>query len=434
MEPINLVQSPGESTGALIPHLFRREFTRIVAVLSRLFGIEHIGIAEDIAGETFLSALEIWPYRGIPPNPTAWLYAIAKNKARNYLHRDQTFKSRVAPAIKHAAASEAGALAAGAVAAAELEIDLSDANISDSQLRMLFAVCHPSLPTEGQICLALRILCGFGIEEIATAFLTNKETINKRLFRAREKLRTEKAELDFPQGAELIRRLEPVLLTLYLLYNEGYYSESQDAVLREDLCAEAMRLTELLLAEQSTQLPAVDALFSLMCFHASRFPARKGENGEVILYGDQDESRWDQQLIARGAFHLHRASQGNVLTKYHLEASIAYQHTIKPDTIEKWENILQLYNHLLVMAYSPIAALNRTFALWRARGDRKDAIAVAEKLQLTDNPYYYTLLGELYSGADTGTAMAHYQRALSLARTSADKGAIQRAIDALGAG
>jgi RNA polymerase sigma-70 factor (ECF subfamily) len=294
---------------------------------------------------------------------------------------------------------------------------------------MMFAVCHPSLPTEGQICLALRILCGFGIEEIATAFLTNKETINKRLFRAREKLRVEKTTFEFPGEKELAERLDTVLLTLYLLYNEGYYSESQDAVLREDLCEEAMRLTGLLFENPSTHIPAADALFSLMCFHASRFAARKGQNGEMILYGDQDESRWDRQLIARGAFHLHRASQGNGLTKYHLEASIAYWHTIKPDTPEKWENILQLYNHLLAMVYSPIAALNRTFALWRARGDRNEAIAAAEKLQLTDNPYYYTLLGELYTGADAGKAMDHYRRALALARTAPDREVIQRAID-----
>ena len=149
----------------------------------------------------------------------------------------------------------------------------------------------------------------------------------------------------------------------------------------------------------------------------------------MILYGDQDESRWDRELIARGAFHLHRASQGNVLTKYHLEASIAYWNTIKPDTAEKWENILQLYNHLLAMEYFPIAALNRTFALWRARGSREEAIAAAEKLKLTDNPYYYTLLGELYSGVSADKAMEHYQQALALARTAADKGAIQRAID-----
>jgi RNA polymerase sigma-70 factor (ECF subfamily) len=425
MEIIDPIHGPGDSAGALIPHLFRREFTRIVAVLSKLFGIEHIEIAEDIAGETFLSALEIWPFKGVPPNPTAWLYAIAKNKARNYLHRDQIFLKKVAPAVKQSA---------GVVDAGELEIDLSEQNITDSQLRMLFAVCHPTLPPEAQICLALRILCGFGIEEIATAFLTNKETINKRLFRAREKLRVEKAELEFPGGPELVVRLEPVLLTLYLLYNEGYYSESQDTVLREDLCAEAMRLTSTLIESESTHLPAVDALFALMCFHASRFAARKGENGEMILYGDQDESRWDQELIARGAFHLHRASRGNSLSRYHLEAHIAYWNTIKTDSTEKWENILQLYNRLLAMVYSPIAALNRTFALWRARGNRSEAITAAEKLKLTDNPYYYTLLGELYTGIDIERAREHYRSAQALARTPADKGAIQRALDVMGAG
>jgi RNA polymerase sigma-70 factor (ECF subfamily) len=426
MEPTNIYQSPGTSTGALLPHLFRREFTRIVAVLSRLFGIEHIEIAEDIAGETFLSALEIWPYKGVPPNPTAWLYAIAKNKARNYLRREQVFQTKVRPALA------SGAFVSEPFASTDPDIDLSEPYITDSQLRMLFAVCHPSLSTEGQICLALRILCGFGIEEIATAFLTNKETINKRLFRAREKLRAEKAELEFPVEAELAQRLETVLLTLYLLYNEGYYSESQDAILREDLCGEAMRLTWSLLENPPTHLPAVDALFALMCFHASRFPARKGANGEMILYADQDETLWDQELIARGAFHLHRASQGNTLSRYHLEASIAYQHTIKADTPEKWETILQLYNRLLAMAYSPIAALNRTFALSRARG-KEEAIDAAEKLQLTDNPYYYTLLGELYTGIDAEKAMEYRQRALALARTSADKQAIQRAMNGPGA-
>jgi RNA polymerase sigma factor (sigma-70 family) len=420
MEPTRPLQSPGDPTGALIPHLFRREFTRIVAVLSRLFGIEHIEIAEDIASETFLSALEIWPYKGVPPNPTAWLYSIARNKTRNHLHRHQIFKAKVVPAVKHEA-----------VGVTELEIDLSEKNITDSQLRMLFAVCHPSLSPEAQICLALRILCGFGIEEIATAFLTNKETINKRLFRAKEKLRDGKAAMEFPAGAELDQRLETVLLTLYLLYNEGYYSETQDAVLREDLCEEAMRLAWLLLENEATHLPVVDALFSLMCFHASRFPARKGENGEMILYADQDESRWDQGLIARGAFHLRQASQGNALSKYHLEASIAYWHTIKTDSPEKWENILQLYNRLLAMAYSPIAALNRTFALSRARG-KEEAIAAAEKLQLTDNPYYYTLLGELYTDIDTEKAMENWQRAYVLARTQADKRAIERAIEKMG--
>src|SRR4030095_8397434 len=181
----------------------------------------------------------------------------------------------------------------------EMEIDLSEKNITDSQLQMLFALCHPSIPRESQIGLSLRILCGFGIEEIATAFLTNKETINKRLSRAKEKLRAERVKIEFPSKEEINNRLEAVLITLYLLFNEGYYSESQDTILRENLCAEAMRLTELLIGNEQTDQPDVNALFSLMCFHSSRFKARKNEQGEVILYDDQDETLWDKELIAK---------------------------------------------------------------------------------------------------------------------------------------
>ncbi|HYM92816.1 MAG TPA: sigma-70 family RNA polymerase sigma factor, partial [Chitinophagaceae bacterium] len=225
----------------LIPHLFRTEFSKIVAVLCKLFGISHMEIAEDIASETFLSALESWSYKGIPENPTAWLYTVAKNKARNYLRRNHLFREKIAGQVKNSFSENQ-----------EIEIDLSDKNITDSQLQMLFAICHPSISAEAQIGLSLRILCGFGIDEIANAFLTNKETINKRLFRAKEKLRLEKVQIipiqnDFLPEAEISIRLETVLTTLYLLFNEGYYSESRDAVLREDLCAEAMRLTRLLM-------------------------------------------------------------------------------------------------------------------------------------------------------------------------------------------
>ena len=403
----------------LIPHLFRTEFRKITAVLCKLFGIEHIETAEDIASETFLSALEIWPYKGIPPNPTAWLYSIAKNKAKNQLHRHLLFTEKVIPQVKQAPDHTE-----------EPEIDLSEKNITDSQLQMLFAICHPSISTEAQICLALRTLCGFGIDEIAGAFLTNKETINKRLFRAREKLRQEKIAIELPPAPAIGQRLETVLLTLYLLYNEGYYSESQDSVLREDLCLEAMRLTYQLIQHESTNLPIVNALFSLMCFHASRFPARKTSTGAIVLYQQQDEALWDQTLIAKGAWHLHQASQGTDLSKYHLEATIAYWHTIKADTKEKWENILQLHNMLLQIEYSPIAALNRTFALSKANG-KAAALVEAEKLQLTDNHYYYTLLGELYSDIDNRKAIASFQTAFTLAKTQTDQHTIQKKIDML---
>ena len=393
----------------LIPRLFRTEFSKITAVLCKHSGIEHIETAEDIAGDTFLQAVETWTYKGLPANPTAWLYTVAKNKAKNYFHRRNIFSEKIASEIKNSSPQTE-----------ELEINLSDENITDSQLQMLFAICHPSIPTEAQIGLALRILCGFGISEIANAFLTNHETINKRLFRAKEKLRTEKVKIEFPGKKEINDRLETVLTTLYLLFSEGYYSESDDTILREDLCTEAMRLVFMLIENEQTNLPEVNALYSLMCFHSSRFAARKNEKGEIVLYHDQDESLWDQELIIKGIYFLHEASKGNEISKYHIEASIAYWHTIKSDTKEKWENILQLYNQLLVLEYSPIAALNRTYALSKVKGKR-EAICEAEKLDLTSNHFYFTLLGELYTGNDNEKARANFEKALLLAKTETER-------------
>lgn len=368
----------------------------------------NLQIAEDIASDAFLQAFETWPFKGIPENPVAWLYTVAKNKALNYFQRNQLFKEKITVEIKKAATTQ------------ELEIDLSDKNITDSQLQMLFAICTPLISTGSQIALALRILCGFGIDEIATAFLTNKETINKRLFRAREKLRAEKIAIEFPSKTEIPQRLETVLLTLYLLFSEGYYSESEESILREDLCGEAMRLMELLLQNELTNQPKVNALYALMCFHSSRFEARKNANGEMVLYAEQDESRWNQDLIAKGVYFLKIASQGNRFSKYHLEAGIAYWHTIKTDSDEKWENILQLYNQLLQLEYSPIAAINRTYALSKVRG-KEVAIAEAEKLHLTGNPFYFTLLGELYQNIDDEKAKENLEQAYLLAKTENDK-------------
>lgn len=405
---------------ALIPGLFKKEFSKIAAVLTRSFGIEHISAAEDIATETFIAALETWTYKGVPQNPTAWLYAVAKNKARNYLQREQTFTGKVTEDIRHSSAT-----------IDEIETDWSAKHISDSQLQMLFALCHPVIPTEAQIGLSLRILCGFGIEEIANAFLTSKETINKRLFRAKERLRESKVVFEMPSPAEINERLNTVLTTLYLLFNEGYYSESREEIIREDLCLEAMTLTHMLLQDERTNLPPVHALLALMCFHSSRFPARKNSNAALILYEDQDESLWNKELISRGVYHLHQAATGEHLTKYHLEASIAYWHTIKEDTPEKWENILQLYNKLLRIEYSPIAALNRTYALAKANG-KTQAIHEAEKLQLTNNQYYFTLLGELYKDIDNIKSISCFKNALALATTKADKNAITQRLSRLG--
>jgi RNA polymerase sigma factor (sigma-70 family) len=403
----------------LIPHLFRTEFSKITAVLSKLFGLEHIEIAEDIASDTFLLAAETWGMKGIPENPVAWLYTVAKNRAKDYLKHHHIFMDKVSPGLQQ-----------NARANYEVDIDLSEQNITDSQLQMMFAICTPLIPVEAQIGLSLRILCGFGIEEIADAFLSNKETINKRLFRAKEKLRAEKVRLEIPSANEIDRRLEAVLTTLYLLFNEGYYSVSQNTTLRQDLCLEAMRLNFLLVENKNTGKPAVRALLALMCFHASRFEARTGPTGELILYNDQDPTLWNQQLITQGRYYLNLAAEGTAISKYHLEAAIACEHTIKDDSPEKWETILQLYNRLLIVEYSPIAALNRTYAL--AKADGKEAgIHEAEKLKLVNNHLYFSLLGYLYTGIDDQKALAHQKTALKLAKSEQDKSAIQRNIEKL---
>lgn len=393
----------------LIPHLFRSEFRKITAVLCKFFGIENIQVAEDIASETFLLAVDTWTYKGLPANPTAWLYTVAKNKAKNHLHRQTIFSKKISAELKRSP-----------VNSEELEINLSEQNITDSQLQMLFAICHPSIPKEAQIGLALRILCGFGIDEIANAFLSNRETINKRLFRAKAKLREEKIKIEMPGKSEINERLDAVLTTLYLLFSEGYYSETDNNILREDLCTEAMRLTYMLIENEQTNLPKVNALYSLMCFHSSRFAARKNEKGEMVLYDNQDESLWNQELIMKGIYFLHEASKGNELSKYHIEASIGYWHTIKSDSREKWDNILQLYNKLLVIEYSPIAALNRTYALSKVKC-KEAAIEEAEKLDLRTNHFYFTLLGELYTGIDHKKAKENFQKAITLAKTETDK-------------
>lgn len=393
----------------LIPHLFRTEYRKITAVLCKLFGIEHIEIAEDIASDTFLLASETWGLRGLPENPTAWLYVVSKNKAKDYLKRNTLFTQKIAPIITYSNSGNQ-----------EIGIDLSEQNIKDSQLQMMFAICHPCIPAEAQIGLSLRLLCGFGIEEIADAFLSNKETINKRLLRAKEKLRSEKIKIELPSETDIHERLETVLTTLYLLFNEGYYSPSQNTILRKDLCFEAIRLTYLLVENDKTNTPSANALLSLMCFHASRFEARINPNGEIVLYEEQDESLWEKELIVKGEYYLNEASTGNKLSKYHLEAAIAYWHTIKTDSQKKWTTILQLYNRLLQIEYSPMAALNRTFALSKANG-KEQAITEAEKLNLHNNHLYHSLLGNLYTDIDNQKALQHFKNSLQLAKNEADK-------------
>ncbi len=404
----------------LIPHLFRTEYQKIISVLCSLFGIHHIEIAEDIVSDTFLTASETWAIKGTPENPTAWLYTVAKNKTKNYLKRNTVFETKIVSEIKHNTPLNNP----------EIDLDLSDQNIADSQLAMIFTVCNPCNSEEAQIALALNLLCGFGISEISDAFLSNKEVIYKRINRAKEKLKEENIKIQNPNQSEVKDRIQTVLKTIYLLYSEGYYSVSQNTTLRKDLCTEAMRLTYLLIQNENTNLPETNALMALMCFHSSRFDARTGDNGEIILYEDQDQSLWNQELIDRGTYFLSKSSTGSTLSKYHLEAGIAYWHTIKQDSPEKWLNILELYNNLIIQEYSTIVALNRTYALAKVKG-KEEAIREAEKLNLTDNHFYYSLLGNLYSGVDSAKALQYFETALSLAKTISDKNVISRNIEQL---
>jgi RNA polymerase sigma factor (sigma-70 family) len=401
---------------ALIPHLFRTEYRKIVSVLCKRFGFQLVDVAEDIASDTFLTATQSWGIQGVPESPVAWLYTVAKNKARNFLQHQSVFDGKVSPVIRNTSLSS------------EPEIDLSPQNINDSQLQMMFAICHPSISPEAQIGLSLRILCGFSIAEISDAFLTNKETINKRLHRAKEKLREEKAIIALPAEEDLEERLDVVLATIYLLFNEGYYSTNQNRPIRKDICYEAMRLCTMLIENSGTDRPAVNALLSLMCFHASRFDARMDSNGELILYEDQDSSQWNTDLISKGGYFLSRAASGKIISRYHLEAGIAYWHTVKEDGAGKWENILHYYNRLLQFEYSPMIALNRTYAFAKARG-KQAAIEEAQKLQLTDNLFYSLLLGELYLDSDAEKARQHFNTAYSLAKTDHQRLTIQKKID-----
>lgn len=403
----------------LIPQLFKTEYRKIVAVLCKLFGIAHIEIAEDLTTDTFLLASETWGLKGVPEHPTAWLYTVAKNKTKDYLKRHQLFSRKIVTDLKYSQ-----------ISFEEMEVDLSDKNILDSQLQMIFAICNPAIPTEAQVGLALRILCGFGIDEIAIAFLTNKETINKRLSRAKEKLRNDNIRIELPNASEMDQRLASVLTTIYLLFNEGYHSSLQEKNIRKELCLEAMRLCYFLIENKNTNKPLVNALMALMCFHASRFEARSNDLGEPILYEEQDKNLWDEGLIERGNYYLIESAKGQEISKYHLEASIAYWHSTKIENASKWEHILVLYNQLLTIEYSPMAALNRTYALSMVF-DKEKAIEEALKLNFKDNHFYHSLLGNLYTGNDPDKAIEHYTRAYYLAKSEQNRMVLDKYLKAL---
>ena len=406
-----------QSHKELLPHLFRQEYAKMTAILCRHFSIKYIETAEDIASETFLKASENWAINGIPKNPTAWLYTVAKNQVKDSFKHITVFERQIKKAVKPNEIE------------IQLDFEFNNQNIADSQLAMIFAVCNPINSDEAQICLALQILCGFSVEEIANAFLTKIETIKKRLHRARNNLRNDKFQIRTLSEDEIKTRLNKVLKTLYLLFNEGYFSKTNNQLIRKELCSEATRLTLILTENYLTNTPQTNALLSLMCFQSSRLDARTNDRGETILYEQQDKNQWDKTLIEKGNYYLVNACNGNEITKYHLEAGIAYWHTTQTDE-NKWEHILQLYNQLIQIEYSPMTALNRTFAFAKVFEHEK-AIQEAERLNLIESNYYHELLGYLYAEKDIDKSIGHYKEAIRLTKSKTERQTLNKEIERL---
>lgn len=391
----------------ILVKLFREEYGNISATLHKLFGLQNHQSVEDIVSNTFLVATEVWGIKGTPEKPRAWLYAVAKNKAKDYIKRKQVYSSKIIHEIS----------IPREIDLEEFEVDNN--HIRDSKLQMLFVCCHPSIPKNAQQALALKTLCGFGISEIASAFLTSKIVINKRLLRAKKKWRELNLEVHFPDGKELKNRLNSVHEIIYALFNEGYYSLSNDVTIKKSFCEEATKLCYLLSQHELTNIPATNALLSLFCFHSSRFPSRLDKSGELLIYADQEKKHWDQRLINKGVKYLGVSAFGKQAGRYHFEAGIAFWHTQK-DSKEKWDRILELYNKLIQRYYSPITALNRTYAVARSIGFQ-EAIEEALKINLEEQFLYHVLLAKLYEPTSTDKSMYHLRRCNDVAINQAGK-------------
>lgn len=392
----------------------------MVAVLTKLFGFDQLEVAEDLVQDTFIRAFETWKFNGTPDDPLAWLYTVAKNKATDYVRRQQT-RRKVDDVVKTAIPVEY-------TITAQLEQAFHD--ITDSQLRLLFGVCHPAIPEEAQLALALKTLGGFGIQEIASAFLTNKEVINKRLFRAKQKIRKENIRLEIPPPNQLSDRTDNVLKAIYLMYNEGYHSASQEAVIRKDLCLEAMRLA--LLLEQSDLPVSKDcwALLALLCFHTSRFESRMNELGDLIPWSKQDQTKWNQELIDRGLAYLQRLNLSGLSSAYELEAAIAYFHTMG-DHPEKWEGLLALYRRLTKVKSSPMAFLNETYVLSKVAGAEPALQMLASITELQNHYLFYAVKGEILLQRDPKEATKALEKAIDLAPLEAEKKILREKINFL---
>lgn len=387
----------------------------MIAILSRLLGLQNLETAQDIVQDTLVQAMNTWSYGHIPDNPSAWLYKVAKNKAIDYLRREKRFRE-ISSQYARLLESEYTFLPT-------INNMFLKNEIEDSQLRMMFACCHPSIAVESQIALTLKTLCGLSVTEIAKAFLTNDETISKRIYRAKEKIKTEKIDLDMPGRDELPGRADAVLKSLYLLFNEGYNSSHPEQLIREDLCKEAMRLCLLLTQNSLTAYPRSNALLSLMCFQASRLQTRLDDKGNIILLKYQDRTKWHQLLIKKGFEYLDAAAEPFEVSAYHLEAAIASLHASAPGFEQtNWKSIHHLYTKLYELQPNPVVAMNKAIVSFYC-GNRQDALNELLQIKELDDHYLYNAsVGEIYFELnEKQKAEKFFQKALSLTTSIPEK-------------
>jgi len=411
----NIVQKPEEVSG-VVEHLFRHEAGKMIAILTRIFGVEHLSLAEDVVQEALARALQTWPFYGVPKNPSAWIMRASRNLALDVVRRRKIFQSKQAEII-HLMDREG---------IAPDEAIFSGEEISDDRLRMMFVCCHPVIPAEARAALALKTLCGFSVTEISRAFLTTDAAIAKRLTRAKQKIREAQIPFEIPAGEELTQRLDSVLHSLYLLFNEGYKASSGNKLVREELCHEAIRLASLLAEHPAGNRPKTHALLALMLLNTARISTRQDGEGNLLRLNEQNRTQWDQSMIARGMFHLTRSADGDEISEYHLQAGIAACHTsARHYQSTDWRQILSLYDRLVELDGSPVVALNRAIVVANINGPKAGLEAVSaigdlEKL----NSYYllYAVLGEFEMRLNRPQAAAkQFRKSFELAETKSER-------------
>ncbi len=398
----------------VVEHLFRHEAGKMVAILTGIFGLDHLTLAEDVVQEALARALQTWPFYGVPENPSAWIMRTSRNLALDVVRREKVFRDKEPEIIRLIESSQLD----GPV--------FSEQEIADDRLRLMFVCCHPAIPAEAQVALALKTLGGFSPKEIGYAFLTTEAAIAKRLTRARQKIREARIPFEIPAGEELSRRLSGVLQSLYLLFNEGYKASTGEKLIREDICSEAIRLTGLLVQHPAGNRPSVHALLALMLFNAARIPSRMDSEGNLLRLQEQDRARWNQPMIARAMFHFKQSAAGNEITEYHIQAGIASCHCAARDYASTdWRQILALYDLLMKFDGSAIIALNRAVAIAEVHGPQAGIEAVSAIKNLKSLGSYYLLhavLGEFESRLNhSGTAAGHFKKALQLAEIKSEQ-------------